>query len=1165
MPGRDPLNSIADIAALQAEADRVIAIIKDVDAAVKNVGQVTTLYKGSSGSAELKKNTEELAKANQDLLNIQKQLDEEAKKRVTLEDQLAKAIAAKKIAAKQMTDDELRDSVKSKQLAKERLDGIKAEESAYKQLSLEKEKAAAKAKDLAAQSLKNPTDNVLKGQADAAAKEANDLNNKLKIIDGSMGEHRRKVGDYIGALNTLTPVLNEIKNKMDQMTGAGMANGSEFENLKQEYEAISAIVSQNAAGFTSLTMQIRNGEKALQTMRAAGLEETDAFKQLRLSVASAHREFNEFQNAQKILENHAPTVKALTIAAKGMAGAYALSAGAVALFGDEEGKIEKETQKLIAVMTILQGLNEVSELLHQRNAVAIALETTASKIAAAAQRVWASTMLQSTLATIGFRTALITLTGGLLLLLPLAAMAFSKIAEAEENARIGQEALNEVNKKSIEGYATEVSHIQFVVKELKDENLTRKDKKNLIDDMQHQYPEILGNIKNEGELTSDLADAINLKLIPALRAQAMATAARELAGEKFKKVLEIQNNAIEEGAGLWEKFKIGFGATGGGTDVMISGIADAAKNSEKEVGKLNKQIDALFGIALKSEDEVKKLGGGVTDHVMKEEFTDITKLIEARTKLIELIKQQRVEELKAFSGAGTENSRIKALQSSYEIEKQIIEDRKKTTLLLSELESKKAAHDLSEQLKNTKLIESEKQALRSQAAVNEQAAQDQRKAIVIQSENELFRLQVTRNIELGKIRKDSIDQLTEDYRLSVEEIEAIDQRHSKRVDDMISEQFNKRKAFLSEDRDINLKALEQKYASGGFKPTIDKTGRLISAEEQYQKERQRLEDEADVYILKAQEDMIRQQIAIKKAAGQDTVLLENQISSIELDIERKKDKAKIDSNKKAFDEHRRLEDLKKELAEKAYETAIAFIGAGSQKNLNAIQEQIDASTKLKDQELARVNSSTLSEQDKAARIAQINAAAQIKQDQLEQKRRQEQTRQAKFDRDAQALKIFGETLYQASKAGWITPEAIIIEAIGALEIAALLAKPIPKYADGSDYAQKGLMIWGERGKELMITPSGKVSASPDTATIGYVPETGSKIIPHDEVNKALLAMMMQNTVTVLPQKKDEAATEIKSLKQVIKWQHDELIRAYGKIKYPTIIIQDKNFGKDYIP
>lgn len=1163
MPGRDPLNSIADIPALQAEADRVIAIIKDVDSAVKNVSQVTSLYKGSSGSAELKKNTEDLAKANQDLLNIQKQLAEEAKKRITLEDQIAKLLAKKKSDGKAMTDEELRAAVQAKQIAKERLDGIKAEESAYKQLNLEYNKAAQKAKDLAAQSIKNPTDTGLKIRADASAKEANDLNNKLKLIDASMGEHRRKVGDYIGAISTLSPILNEIKNKMDQMTASGNANGAEFENLKHEYEALNAIVSQNTTGFTSLTMQIRNGEKALQTMRAAGLEDTDAFKQLRLSVASAHREFNEFNQQQKILENHAPAVKALTIAARGMAGAYALSAGAVALFGDEEGKIEKETQKLIAIMTILQGLNEVSELLHQRNAVAIALESTATKIATAAQKIWTSTMLQSTLATIGFRTALITLTGGLILLLPLAALAFGKIAESAENAKIEQEALNEVNKKSISGYAEEVSQIQFFVKELGDENITRTDKKNLIDEMQHKYPEILGNIKNEGELTENLADAINLKLIPALRAQAKAVAARELAGEKFKKILELQNDPSELSS-VWDKAGAVIKNFGSAASGAMDAYKDAQKDAQKETKKLNKEIDALFGIALDAEEEVKKLGGNIADP-MKETYLDITKQIEARAKLIELIKQQQIENNKAFTEGGTENSRISALRKSYEIEKQIIEDRKRTSLLVSDLESKKALHDLNEQLKNTKLIETEKKALRDQAAVNERALQDQRKAIIVQADLELFRIQATHDTELLRIRKDTLDQFTEDVRISTEEIEEITRRHIRRVDDMISEQYAKRKAFLSEDRDIQLKKLEEKYASGGFKPFIDNHGKLISAEEQYQKERQRLEDEADVYILKAQEDMIKQQIAIKKAAGQDTTVLEAQIKNIELDIERKTDKAKIDSNKKTLEAKKKLQEEEKHLAEQTYDTIASFIGAGAERNLNAIQDQIDASTKLKDQELSRLNTLNLSDQDRAARVAQINAAAQIKQDQLDQKRRQEQARQAKFDRDAQALKIFGETLYQASKAGWITPEAIIIEAIGALEIAALLAKPIPKYEKGTGHAEKGLMIWGEKGRELMITPSGKTSMSPDKATIGYVPESGSKIIPHDEVSKAMLSLMMQNTVTTIPQRKDEAATEIKGLKRVIQWQHEELIRAYGKIKYPTIIIQDKNFGKDYIP
>jgi hypothetical protein len=54
---------------------------------------------------------------------------------------------------------------------------------------------------------------------------------------------------------------------------------------------------------------------------------------------------------------------------------------------------------------------------------------------------------------------------------------------------------------------------------------------------------------------------------------------------------------------------------------------------------------------------------------------------------------------------------------------------------------------------------------------------------------------------------------------------------------------------------------------------------------------------------------------------------------------------------------------------------------------------------------------------------------------------------------------------------------------------------------------------------------------------------------------------------LLPKKQDETAKEIRGLKQIIQWQHQELIQAWARIaeKNRPIIRKDwKDFGKDYI-
>jgi len=84
-------------------------------------------------------------------------------------------------------------------------DSVAAETSAYKRLSNEYGIALQKAKDLAAQY------GVQSDKAKIAASTAKGLNDQLKAIDASMGNHQRNVGNYASALETANMSLGEMK------------------------------------------------------------------------------------------------------------------------------------------------------------------------------------------------------------------------------------------------------------------------------------------------------------------------------------------------------------------------------------------------------------------------------------------------------------------------------------------------------------------------------------------------------------------------------------------------------------------------------------------------------------------------------------------------------------------------------------------------------------------------------------------------------------------------------------------------------------------------------------------------------------------------------------------------------------------------------------------
>jgi len=79
-----------------------------------------------------------------------------------------------------------------------------------------------------------------------------------------------------------------------------------------------------------------------------------------------------------------------------------------------------------------------------------------------------------------------------------------------------------------------------------------------------------------------------------------------------------------------------------------------------------------------------------------------------------------------------------------------------------------------------------------------------------------------------------------------------------------------------------------------------------------------------------------------------------------------------------------------------------------------------------------------------------------------------------------------------------------IVAMGAIQAATVLATPIPQYAKGTHSSRAGIAVVGERGRELMVDPSGHMSLSGDSAHLAML-KAGTRIIPSDETKAIMRA------------------------------------------------------------
>jgi hypothetical protein len=971
---------------------------------------------------------------------------------------------------------------------------------AYAQLSKQYDAASRSAKALAAQALIDPSKLQ---QANQAAVAANDLGNKLKQIDASVGQFQRNVGNYTGAVQILEKSLNDIRNQIDQFNKSGNQNGAVLEKLTREESLLEQILGQNVGGFASLNQEIRNNERALQSMQEQGLKGSEAFEQLRIATADARREMNEFQKSQQLLSSEEPVLAALTSAARGLGAAYAIGAGASALFADGDEKLQKELNKLVAVMTLLQGLTELNTALKERDAIATALQTGAAKIASFAQNVWNATMLEGVVATTAFRIALIGLTGGLLLLLPLIALGASKMDDLkskEEDAALKAKELNEVNLKANETYADQAVKLTSLAQRFEDSNTTFREKKEITAELNKEFGEYGINLKNVSDTEEFLKDKAPA-FLQMLDLKAKATAALALATDEYKKILNAQSKSEDDYVST--------------TDVVLQGIKSslnifrsqsstfiaattalsktAETNRKKEVDDAQKSYDILLKMANGFFDQANQIAN-------KNDF-----VVKPKVDL---------------------NALEKALQDAYNLQKSYLEQF--AEFFKRDADNEKNGYD--QRLSSLALYYQQKQKLVQldlDKELNDPKASPKAKlAAEVNAQTQLLSLRAQFNAESSALTQDE----------SNKELAIIIAANAKKLQD--EKDFIQAKHDLEKDLiDIitnggadNATVQARQYADQE-RELLDSYNQRVITQKQYQDKSLALSKQYSITQFTQQTDTLQKLI---DAAGDDIVKRE--------DYEKQLADVKLKFDQQVTDERlsnlQKVNDLEKELAQQSIALLQAVVDGGYDRQKNAIQSQIDLLEQQKAKEIEVADATITNTQDKAAAELAINAKVDAQETQLKQKQKQIDIRKAEFDKAVQVVQIIATTAQAEASlaakgaeakaeaallaanpltaayapialasAGLITAQQILTAAIGAAQIAAVLATPIPTYALGTDDHIGGHAIVGDAGKhEVALTPDGKALLTPNTSTLVDLPKHTVVFPDVDQYIKTFYAM-----------------------------------------------------------
>lgn len=277
----------------------------------------------------------------------------------------------------------------------------------------------------------------------------------------------------------------------------------------------------------------------------------------------------------------------------------------------------------------------------------------------------------------------------------------------------------------------------------------------------------------------------------------------------------------------------------------------------------------------------------------------------------------------------------------------------------------------------------------------------------------------------------------------------------------------------------------------------------------------------------------------------------------------------IEKNKKTFAAAKKKEsELEVKAAEEAA-TLIQTLGdATFEREKNRIQKLIDANNEYAQAETERINNSTLSEQDKASKLIQLQATTNEKNKEFARRQKEEDIKKARFDKAFTIAKIIESTaqaevealsyLTNLATAPLYPGIATLIGVIGALQLAVAIAAPIPTYAKGTKDHPGGLARFGEAGAEAVILPDGKgFIANKDTT--GFLPKH-ARVVPltNDQVNEAMYRAMITGTAERLSviQARENAGRSI-----II--DTDRIVEAIERSGKKTIVKVNNNIGADF--
>ena len=887
----------------------------------------------------------------------------------------------------------------------------------------------------------------------ALEKEIQTLDAHLKDMAADMGEFQRNVGNYAIAGKSLRTELKELTMQMAQMLADGVDPTSEAflqvaeraGTLKDAMEDAKDTIKDYSNDTQGLTQGISvlqtavGGWQALEgAMSAFGMESEDAAKAT--------------QKLMGIMSLMNGIQKISTELTTNGTGAYRAYHAILKLLGIEKAALTTataaeatamQTEAVAATETaVAEGAGtEAATVASGAHTAAVGVETVALTGATAA-----ATALKLALAALGIGAVI-----ALIVALYEGIKEFNK--EAEETAE-RLEALNKDIKDSGKAAAETAGEMKYYTSVVNDFNGSAKEEKQLVDELNSKYGESLGYYQSLAQWKKALTD-ISETYLDVLKweaeaqvllhryAEAQVDGDLKVAKEYLRRYTELSNIIKSQRGVLQRQIQLNGGST---TKPGSSGTKSTRKGSTKKTGK--------------------------TDNGAADAEADMQELINEASEMMDKFRETEIDRNIAMNAIITDaaidtyNRQLDVVRSLYEEkEKLIIKDRDQAIAAEQEKYDKAIAEAKKYKKDTTDLADAREQAVAAIVSEYQQQIEDNEQAL---------------NDTIANMGADRLALIEEQNEM---EIASITASHAEKANIL-------RELYIDEMRQAE--GNEQKIAE---------------IRRRYAKESAELAEQSAIEVAQASIKGLEDALAVEDMSDEDRERIAKELAKAKMDLAKAVANAEENELERAIDAEQDARDKRMDAIQDWAQKVGQAISAVSDLftamydgQISKIEEQMDAEEAHHEAQIAQIDEleehGTITKEEAELRKREAEARTAKAQEALEKKKAQAEYKRAVAEKANSISQIGIATALGIMKASpnWVM--MALVGAMGAIQIATALAQPIKAYKEGTKGKPHpgGLAVVGDGGKTELVVSGHNVWLTPDEPTLVDLPK-GAQVFP----------------------------------------------------------------------